>query len=196
MIHKRLTIAAILALLLSGCGTSASPRFYSLSSTSNPGPSSSSQLAILVGPVAIPAAVDRPQFVVQNGANQVDIEEFNRWSAPLSDGIARTVAGDLSASLGTPDVAVAPLANFKASYRVTNDVQRFDSMPGKAAVLEAVWVVQSVKGGTQSGRTSARESVQNDSFDSLAAAHSRALSKLSDDIAAAIRQQEERTPST
>jgi hypothetical protein len=40
---------------------------------------------------------------------------------------------------------------------------------------------------TRAGRTVAREPVQGDGFDALAAAHSRALAKLSADIAVAIR---------
>jgi hypothetical protein len=39
--------------------------------------------------------VDQPEFVVQVAPNRVDVDEFNRWDAPLNDGIARAVAGDL-----------------------------------------------------------------------------------------------------
>ena len=185
---------AIVALVgATGCGTSAQPKFYSLSATSTPDGSSSANVAVLVGPISIPAGVDRPQFVVQNGANQVDVEEFNRWSAPLNDSIAKAVAGDLSVLLGTPDVATAPLANFNANYRVTIDVQRFDSIRGQGAVLDAVWVVRKANGDTQSGRTVAHESVQGDSFDALAAAHSRAIAKMSADIAGAIRAENSQT---
>jgi uncharacterized lipoprotein YmbA len=57
-------------------------------------------------------------------------------------------------------------------------------------VLEAVWAVRMGTGGAiRSGRTVARETVTGDSFDALAAAHSRALAQMSADIAAAIRSQ-------
>ena len=46
-------------------------------------------------------------------------------------------------------------------------------------------------GETRSGRTVAREAVQGDGFDALAAAHSRALAKMSGDIATAIRAEAE-----
>ena len=183
-------VGALMA--VTGC-TSASPRFYSLSSTSTPIGVAPAKLAVLVGPISIPAGVDRPEFVVQDGANKVDIEEFNRWSAPLNDSIAKVVAGDLSALLGTPDVATAPLANFNAAYRVTIDVQRFDSIRGQGAMLDAVWVVRKANGATQTGRTVAHETVQGDSFDALAAAHSRALARMSADIATAIRAEDSQT---
>ena len=62
------------------------------------------------------------------------------------------------------------------------------SIPGDAVVVETVWTVcDSADGETRSGRTVAREAVQGSSYDALAAAHSRALARLSSDIAAAIR---------
>ena len=84
----------------------------------------------MVGPVSVPAAVDRPEFVLQTAPNRVDVDEFNRWAAPLNDAVAQVVAGDLVKLLGTPNVAAAPMANFEPAYRVTIDVQRFDSVPG------------------------------------------------------------------
>jgi len=80
-------------------------------------------------------------------------------------------------------------ASFDPTYRVTIDVQRFDSIAGEAAVVEAVWAVTTVASErTLSGKTIARETLQGDGFDALAAAHSRALAQLTRDIAAAIRK--------
>ena len=47
---------------------------------------------------------------------------------------------------------------------------------------------------SQSGHTVASEPVSDDSYDALAAAHSRALAKVSSDIAAAIRTEAEAKP--
>jgi uncharacterized lipoprotein YmbA len=187
-IFAYLTISiAFIAILASGCSTAPS-RFYTLDSTAAPGTAPATRISVVVGPVSVPDTVDRPEFVVQVASNQVDVEEFNRWAAPLGDGIARAVAGDLSTLLGTPDVAVGPMGNFAPTYRVTIDVQRFDSIQGQAAYIDAMWTVHDIKNGkTRSGRTVAREPVQGDGFAALAAAHSRALAKVSDDIAAAIR---------
>jgi uncharacterized protein len=185
-------VVAIALITMTGCA-SAPARFYSLSSTSTPSGATPANIAVLVGPISIPAGVDRPEFVVQDGANRVNVEEFNRWSAPLNDSIAKVVAGDLSVLLSTPDVATAPLANFNAAYRVTIDVQRFDSIRGQGAVLDAVWVVRKANGDTRQGRTVAHETVQGDSFDALAAAHSHALATMSADIAAVIRAEDSQT---
>jgi len=175
--------------LLAGCGSSPAARFYVLQSTARPGDTGApAPLAVIVGPVTVPGSVDRPQMVVQLATNRVGIDEFHRWAAPLDDAIARTVAGDLSALLGTPDVATAPMADFRPAYRVTIDVQRFESAPGESALLDAVWTVQAAGGdANRSGRTLAREPVGGAGFEELAAAHSRALGRLSEDVAAAIR---------
>jgi uncharacterized lipoprotein YmbA len=181
-------LAAFIAAAASACGTTAPSRFYTLDATAAPAGAVSGADAVMVGPVSVPAAVDRPEFVVQVAPNRVDVDEFNRWASPLNDAIAQAVAGDLVKLLGTPNVAVAPLANFAPAYRVTIDIQRFDSMPGQAALIEAVWTVRKTAGGeTRSGRTVAQEPVQGTGFDALAAAHSQAIAKVSGDIAAAIR---------
>ena len=184
-----ISIAFIAA--IAGCSTAPS-RFYSLDSTATADSSPAARASVMVGPVTIPASVDQPEFVVRVAANRVEVDEFNRWVSPLGDGIARAVAGDLVVLLGSPDVAAAQLANFSPDYRVTIDVQRFESIRGDAAVVEAVWTVRKTAGGeTRSGRTVAREPVQGQGFDALAAAHSRALAKMSADIAAAIRSEAE-----
>jgi uncharacterized lipoprotein YmbA len=132
--------------------------------------------------------VDRPEFVVEIAPNRVDVDEFNRWAAPLDDGIANVVAGNLVVLLGTPQVATGTLANFNPDYRVTINVQRFESVRAESATVDALWTVQKIGGGpARSGRTVAREAVQGEGFDALAAALSRALATMSADIAAAIR---------
>jgi uncharacterized lipoprotein YmbA len=171
-----------------GCGTSAPARFYSLNSTAIPSGPPMASTAVMVGSVSVPAVVDQPQFVVELSSNRVEVDEFNRWAAPLNDSIAHAVAGDLAVLLGTPEVAAAPFANFEPTYTVTIEVQRFASIPGEAAIVEAVWTVhKTADGKTRSGRSVAREAVQGDSRDALAAAHSRALASISGDIATAVR---------
>ena len=178
---------AFIAAAAGGCA-SAPARFYTLDSMATADAAPPARYAVLVGQVSVPASVDRPEFVVQVAPNRVDVDEFNRWAAPLNDAIARAVAGDLAVLLGTQDVAVAPLANFNPAYRVTINVQRFESIQGEAVLVDAVWNVSKAAGGPpRSGRTLAREAVQDKSYEALAAAHSRALAKVSSDIAAAIR---------
>ena len=190
--HQFIALAFV-AVAVAGCA-SAPSRFYTLNSTAKSDGTPDAHYAVLVGPVTVPAEVDRPQFTVQVAPNRVAVDEFNRWAAPLNENIARVVADDLAALLGTPRVAAVPLANFDPAYRVTIYIQKFETVPGKSVRIEAVWVVRKSAGGVSlSGRTVAVEPAPGD-FDALAAAHSRALAKVSSDIAAAIRSEAEMKP--
>jgi uncharacterized lipoprotein YmbA len=185
-------LAAACALgVLAGC---ASPRshLYTLSASAAPAAPSdprTTALVVVVGPVSIPAVVDAPQIVVTTSANQVSLEEFNRWASPLQSNIAHVVADDLVAMLGTPRVSLFQTSqNVDADYRVAIEVQTFQSTPGVAATLSALWTVRRVKDGkSETGRTTVREPSTQQGYDALAAAHSRALGRLSQEIADAIR---------
>jgi uncharacterized lipoprotein YmbA len=187
---RRLGVLATFAALVIfavGC-TSPSSRFYTLSAV--PGPAAApSNLSVSVGPVTIPAAVDRPQMVVTTGPNQAGIDEFNRWVGPLQNGIARVVAENLVAMLGTPTVSLFPQTIAAgADYYVAIEVQRFESTRGQAAQLDAFWTVTRAKDGKmQTGRTTMREPVTASDYEALAGAHSRALARLSRDVADAVQ---------
>jgi len=191
--HHLMAIAFV-AVFAAGCA-SAPSRFYTLNSTATGQGAPSVPLAVVVGPVSVPGVVDRPQFTVQVATNRVQIDEFNRWAEPLSDNIATVVAGDLAVLLGTPRVATVALANLDPAYRVTINVQRFESVPNQSVTIEAVWVVRKVAGDViHSGSTVASEPVHGASYDAIAAAHSRALAKVSGDIAAVIRAEADQKP--
>jgi uncharacterized lipoprotein YmbA len=174
-------------LLFAGCGSTPSSRFYNLSAT--PAPAAlPSQLSVVVGPVSVPDAVDRPEIVVRTGPNQVRPEEFNRWASPLHDQIARAVANNLVAILGTAHVTLSSqILGTGAQYRVVIEVQQFESAPGEAATLDAIWSVSRTRGGRSiTRRTTLREPAPQLGYDALVAAHSRAITRLSRDIAGAL----------
>lgn len=192
MMRRLAALAAVCALaaLIVGCRTPQS-HLYTLSpgAAAAQASESTSNLAVVVGPVSIPAIVDTPQIAVSLGPNQVWLDELNRWASPLQNNIAHVVADNLVALLGTPRVSLFPQPlNAETDYRVAIDVQTFQSAPGEAATLAAMWVVRRVSDGKLlSGRTALREATQGKGYDALVAAHSRALARLSQDIADAIR---------
>jgi len=186
---RRAALLMVCGLAGLGAGCSSSPsHFYTLSATAAPG-ASPSKLSVAVGLVSVPSAVDRPQIVVNTGANEVSIDDFNRWAAPLQDNITRVVAENLVVLLGTPRVTLFPPAlNSDIDYRVQIEIRTFESTLGKSVSLDAVWTVRRTRDGRiETGRTSVREPISDGSFDALAAAHSRGVAKLSQDIADAVR---------
>ena len=184
-------VVACLALALgAACSSPPKERYYTLTAVSAPKPvAGASASSIAVGPVTVPEMIDQPQFVVQVAANQVAIYEFHRWASPLKSEIARVIAANLGEALGTARVwSYAQAALPKPDYQVLVDVQRFDSALGDAVVIEALWTVRRAAGGDpKTGRSLVREPAADAGFDGLVAAHSRALARVSQDIAGAIR---------
>jgi uncharacterized protein len=179
--------ACALAAFVAGCATAPS-RFYTLS----PSPAANrnappSKLAIVVGPVSIPATVDMPQIVVTKSPNRLSPDQFDLWASPLRSNIAQVLCANLAALLDTSNVS--SVFSVDADYRVSIDVQTFESAPGEAATLSALWMVRRVKDGKiETGRTAVREVSRDAGYEALAAAHSRALGRLSADIAETIRR--------
>lgn len=176
-----------LAVLLAGCASTSPSHFYTLNPTTASAVASTAYV-IAVGPISLPAAVDRPQIVIRTGPNQVTIDEFNCWASPLKGDIARVIAENLAALLGTSQATVFPQTMISAaSHRIVIEILRFESEPGKAATLAALWTASSTKGGqSRSRRTVITEATQGSGYADLVAAHSRALGRFSAEIAAAI----------
>jgi uncharacterized lipoprotein YmbA len=179
----------VIAAFVGGCASPASHLYTLTPAPASAAAQAPSNVSVVVGPVSVPAAVDVPEIVVSTGPNQVAHDEFNRWASPLQSNISRVVAENLVAMLGTPRVMLFQQAlNTPHDYQVAIEVQSFDSAPGAAATLNALWVVRRVKDGkTQTGRTSDREPITQKGYDALVAAHSRALGRMSQDIADTIR---------
>ena len=188
------TVAAgALIVFIAGCASTPASRFYVLSPVAPPA-AHVSEVSVAVGPVSVPAVVDRPQIVVTMGPNRVWPDEFNRWASPLQDGIARVIGENLVAMLGTPRVTQSSqTVSMGSAYRAAVAVESFESRPGDMARLDAVWTVSRTKDGTtRTGRTTVREPTTEQGYDALAAAHSRAIAQLSRAIADAVGTLERR----
>jgi uncharacterized lipoprotein YmbA len=181
--------------MLTGCASPLKERFYTLRSNGTPVPAASDlSYRVAVGPVTVPAVVDRPQIVLRVGANRVALQEQSRWAEPLKESIPRVTAINLAVLLGDAQVATESQgAANTAEYRVVLDIQRFDSVLGEAATLEVLWTVIVVHGGAATaGRFLLREPAGGPDYDAIVAAHDRALGALSRELAAAIRTARQR----
>lgn len=128
--------------LLAGCGSAQPPRYHTLmpaaASTVRP-PVPAGSLAWEVLPVAIPAGVDQPQWVVRTVDGSLAVLEQERWIGPLGEEIRAAVADRLTQEVGAPAVS----AESRKRWRIRIDVHRFDSAPGREARLEATWTLGS-----------------------------------------------------
>jgi len=193
MTRAALALAALLpacAAMIAGCGTSPTPQYYTLSVDAPSGATAAGDLpSIAVGAVTVPDAVDRPQFVVRTGANEVKLEEQHRWAGPLKSELPRVLAGNLARATGNSRISAYPeSASLGADYRVLVDFQRFDGAPGGEVALDALWTVVAAKGDVvRSGRASVREPVSGNDYAALVAAYSRGVSQVSAMIAAGLK---------
>jgi uncharacterized lipoprotein YmbA len=117
------------------------------------------------------------------------LAEQSRWAEPLEDGIARVIADDLGQLLRDLPVRAYPQdAILDSDYRILVDVQHFDSTLGGAAVVDVLWSIRGPGNVTlKDGRSLVRKPA-GAGYEGLAAAHTRALSDVSRDIAAALRK--------
>jgi len=180
----------MLALSLAGCASAPPERFYSLSngmapaaSVPNPG------YYIEVQNVTVPQQVARSQLVVTSGEGRIDLLEQERWSSPPASEIGQALSLAISGELGAIDVFRTQPPEKATVYRISTNVQRFESAPGKYALLDAVWSVR-LAGGTQvlTCRSTAREEV-GAGYDALVLGHRRAVAQVAADIAKAVRSQ-------
>jgi uncharacterized protein len=181
-------LVALLALALAGC-RSVDARFYTLHSTASPGPAQSTvSYSVVVGPITVPAIIDRPQIVAYREGNQVTLAEQSRWAEPLTSGIPRVVAANLAKLLAGAQVSSSESVPVDPDYRVILDVQRFEPVLGDSATVEVLWTVRAAKdGAAKTGRSTVREPAGGDGYAAVVAAFDRSLAAVSGDIAAAIR---------
>lgn len=191
----RFSLLLLLCLMVMGCARSPQRHFFTLA---EPTAQAKQRVSlgndvrtVLIGPVSVPARVDRQQIVTRTSANALEISESNRWGESLASEIASALATDLAADLG--DGALVGLKGQEAiageaDVRIAVDILRFESVMGGTASIEAAWVIRPKSPDKPlRGRSVVSEPCQEPSYDALVAAHSRALARISHDIAATLR---------
>ena len=180
--------AAVLALTLVGCG-GAKQKYYRLSSD-GPAPVGTTGLSVGIGPVTLPGYLDRAELVFQSTTNEFQVPLDAHWTGTLKDNISNVLAANVGNRLRSGNVVSFPWNPIlKLRYTVAVDVNRFQAVSGKGAILEVSWRVLGGGEGQLISRHNARyeEPVQGDGYDPVVAAESRLLARLADDIAASLR---------
>lgn len=205
MLHKvtiiRLLAPLLLIPLLQGCIGRASPEptFYHLSAAA-PGKGQAAEASMLpedsllvveIGPVTLPEYLQRPQIVTRSGGSELRIDKFHRWVGSLEDQIERVVAqsveqfSDQVRAVGHRQQTVDP------ALIIELDIDDFTGTPGGDLLLRANWFVSELRNEGEIHhvrRSVIRVPVEGDGYPALVAAHNAALQRLSEEIAAFIRQ--------
>ncbi len=137
-----------------------------------------------VGPIALAPYLDRPQIVVQDGAQTILVSEFDHWAEPLEANVTRVIADNLARFLRTDRVVTYPwFPGEQPSHRILVDVQRLDGRLGGECVLIARFEVRHGD-DVSSGRRVVTEPARGESIEDMVAAMERALGTLCREIAA------------
>lgn len=188
--------AIILTTALLGCSRTPAVKYYTLRAAPNPAMESRDLVyaegpVVGFGPVRIPDYLDRFQLVTRSGSDTLEISDFHKWAEPLPGGIVRIVARNLSALLPQTLVVGFPWRqSVSVRYRIPLEILRFEGVSGKDVKLLARWRIYDKK---DERIVLARESyitvgTANRKYETVVAAQSKALEKLSEDIAAALRE--------
>jgi len=136
--------------------------------------------------VRVPVQVDQPQLVVRLNQGGLVIMENDRWSAPLADEFHDALTDRLERRLGTRDLAGLSKDSQRPVLSVQTEVRRFDSLPGKYALVDVVWSL-GLRGDGQPRRTLTCASQVRQSagveLKSLVLAHQHLIDQLAKTIA-------------
>jgi uncharacterized lipoprotein YmbA len=197
LFFRRLPVILVMGLfILNGClGRSQSPRFYTLSPITedaamakNDTPARDTRIGI--GPIKLADYLDQSRLVTRTGDNRLEKAEFDLWAGAFKDNLTNVLAENIGLLVPTERIYIYPWRlSEPMDYQVILDVVRFDGDLGKDAWLVARW---NIVGGKDKellevGRASIREPVTGSGYDALVTAQSRALAKLSHEIAEAIQ---------
>jgi len=141
---------------------------------------------LAVGPVIMPAYLDRLEIVRRSGQNQLVLSSTGVWGEPLDRNLQGVVCVNLVRLLG--DVEVVPYPSFTATgidQQVSIAILRFDADEHDKVSLDARWTVQrpADKRPTDSRESHIVQQAADGSTESMVAAMSKAVGALSQEIA-------------
>ena len=178
-------------LTMAGCGSSKPSRFYTLSPVSA-GESSNSpsgapkDITVGIGVVDFPDYLERPQIVSHISENELSFAEYERWAEPLKDNFTRVLLQNLSMMIPSDRIYMVPWKDHEPdTYQIILMVLNFEQQTDKTVLLEVRWSILygESKNFLLTRKSDFREPVSAEGYDAIVAAMSRAIGKLSREIA-------------
>jgi uncharacterized lipoprotein YmbA len=178
------------------------PKFYVLTPTSAApappsSPSSSGGLILGLGPVKLPAYLDRNEVVVRAAENRLEFAKNDRWGESLEKNFQRVLTRDLASQLGTQQIVAYPwYATTKIDMQVEVEVYRFEADSQGSAKLSAKWTIRNGDGSKilYTAESNFSQPSKPGNTTEAAAALSRDTSDLSAEIANMVRQVRQQQP--
>jgi uncharacterized lipoprotein YmbA len=106
-----------------------------------------SKLAVGIGPAKVARYLDRPEIVRRSGATRVEYDPQDRWAEGLESEILQVLGRNFTTLLKSNRIVVYPSdAPFPLAYRVTLEIDQFDTEPGGDLVLRVRWIIRGESG--------------------------------------------------
>jgi uncharacterized lipoprotein YmbA len=192
---KRLVVLA--TLWLAGCTlltpTHDASRFYTLAVRDAASPSNAAARgrapSVVVGPVSVPAYLDRNEVAVRVSSTEIRYTPTERWAEPLATNFSTVLAEDLGTALGSDRVVPqSAAAGIAPDFFVEVVVVRFEAGTDGSAQLTARWAVRDKDRKILTVRqTQHARQATSATTEGGVKALSAALADLADEIATAIR---------
>jgi hypothetical protein len=185
------------ALAFAGCSLLAPrpdpSRFFVLTAlaTTDGGGSRLDGVSVGVGPVILPAYLQRPQMATRVGPNQVAYDEYARWAQPLESGMCRVLVQNLALLLDPAQVGPFPwLGPPIPRYTVEIEIRQFEESIAATVQLTARWTIRdgTTKALLVTRETNASEPCGGGDPAAAVAALSQTLATLSRDVADGVRR--------
>jgi len=189
-------ISALLFVLLSACTGSPQVQYYVLEPLSQTSPATTGtkkQVLIGIGPISVPALLDRKKIITRSSNNSVQIAESQQWATSLEDSLLQTVTNNLTTLQPANIVRAYPWSvHGTVDLQIIVDFVRFDTTPGKSVNLEAKWTIKSESNLVilKNGRSVITHPLDDSSFPGTVRALSKILGQFSQELSLAIRQVE------
>lgn len=175
---------------LAGCARTQPSKFYTLNaawpSDETPAEPFADSLVLGVGPVNIPAYMERPQMVTRVNSNEVLLSEFNRWAEPVTASLPAVLEGNLNALLPGAEITDFNLQqHLQLTHQLVVDIDEFIGTPGGSTLLRVKWMLVDLADTNNPPVNAARvyrTKAESPGYDGLAASMSALLQELSEDI--------------
>lgn len=184
---NRLPWLVVLLVALAGCARTPPAQYYLIYAPEAATAGNADGPRIGLGPVRLPAYLDRPQIVSWASTTRLHLSNSHRWAEPLQQSVARALLGHLAGAL--PDAQIVPWpwrGAHSPPRQIVVDVQRFERAADGTLHLDARWTAQSSDGSAPRAFDSAIAlpvSGAADDYDALVAVASAAVAALAQDIA-------------
>lgn len=189
MIVRGSAICIIAALMISfGCAAGGTPSaFYTLQPAAIEAiVKETAHLQIGIGPVNLPAYLDRDAIVTRLSPNRLKVNDGHRWAGGLKEEILRILVANLKSACPMMTVRALPWsAEEKPNLRFRITLQSFEGRRAGEVALKAAWSVENSHDDNIPLQRTAQfqQAVAGDDFESLTAAMGRALADLSREMA-------------